>query len=234
MAINFHSGNGSDDRKVSGFSKHAQSARAAEPVVVDADSAGKRSNKALFGKRGNRLWMSIVVDLILLAVLAGLVVGCVFGYRALRNYYAPAWETREVVFTVMMEGISPDMVKYGQDGRPTFSDNPIWSSDRTDADQLGHVTDVRTVLVSTEGENTLTLYLTVEATAYYREGMGYRMGETMLLAGTEGSFRLQGLTADGMIISMHEKKDDTAKPVPMPEDGILTDETVAVDPDAQG
>ena len=31
------------------------------------------------------------------------------------------------------------------------------------------------------------------------------MGETMLLAGAEGEYRMQGLTGRGTIISMHEK-----------------------------
>ena len=69
-----------------------------------------------------------------------------------------------------------------------MTDHPIWSSDKTDADQLGIVTDA--VLVTVDGINTFALHLTVEAEAYYREGKGYRMGETMLLAGTEGFFRM--------------------------------------------
>ena len=101
------------------------------------------------------------------------------------------------------------MVRYDQKkGQYTIMDNPIWSSDLTNADQLGTVVDVRTVLVSTGAVNTVTLYLEVEAKAYYREGKGYRMGETMLLAGTTGTYRLQGLTADGIIISMHEKAEE--------------------------
>lgn len=205
MASNFHSGNASDDRKQSGFSKHAQAARAGESLAADAGNGGKRGPKALTERRGKRLGRALLVDLIILVVLALLILGGVFGYRALREYYAPTWETRAVTFTVVMENIPLDMVKYGQDGRPTMENSPIWSSDRTDADQLGTVKEVRTVLVSADGANTLTLYLTVEATAYYREGKGYRMGETMLLAGGEGVYRLQGLTAEGTIISMHER-----------------------------
>jgi len=97
------------------------------------------------------------------------------------------------------------------DGRPILVDQALWSSDASDADLLGTVTDVRTVLVSGEnGENTLNLYLTVEAKAHYREGKGYRMGATMLLAGMKGTFMAQGLVAEGTVTSMHEKSDEPA------------------------
>ena len=81
----------------------------------------------------------------------------------------------------------------------------IWSSEQTDADMLGTVENVRMATVSTEGGDTmLTLYLDVRANAYYRKGEGYRMGETMLLAGSEGTYRLAGLAAEGTIISVRE------------------------------
>ena len=214
--------NGNDlhdrDQKISGFSKRLHVEQAEENAVESGRSA-KSNGKKVFGRRNGRFWLSLLVDLILLAVLAGVVVGCVFGYRALRDLYAPEWETREVVFCVKMENIPPDMVKFDQEKvKYAIVDNPIWSSEKTDADQLGTVVDVRTVLVTTGDVNTVTLYLEVEATAYYREGKGYRMGETMLLAGTEGTYRLEGLTAYGTMISMHEKADETQETTPAPVD----------------
>ena len=230
MASYFHNGNGSDDRKISGFSKRERTTQATDNAAEN--SRGKGSGRVTLGRRGNRWWVSLLVDLVLLALLAGLIVGGVFGYRALRELYAPTWETRDVVFCVEMTGIDPNMVKYGQDGRPTFVNNPVWSSDHTDADCLGTVTDVRTVLVALEdGTNTLTLYLTVEAKAYYREGKGYRMGETMLLAGTEGVYRLEGMSAAGTVISMHEKQDETKD---TSEADTVWVEPGEIDPDAQG
>lgn len=233
MASNHHNGNGTGDRKLSGFSKRVRAEQAGDGSAADNGRAGKGSGKMMLGRRGNRWWTALLVDLILLVVLVGLVIGGVFGYRALRNLYAPAWETRDVVFCVEIRDISPDMVKYGQGGRPTMTNNPLWSSDQTDADQLGIVTDVRTVLVTVDGTNTLTLYLTVEAKAYYREGKGYRMGETMLLAGYEGLFRMESLTAQGTIISMHEKSDElTTEAATEPAQTPL--ETAAPNPEAQG
>jgi hypothetical protein len=172
------------------------------------------------------------VDLILLAVIVLLIVGGVFAYREIRELYAPTWETREVVFRVEMTGIDPAMIKYGQDGRPTMVGHPLWSSDRTDADCLGTVTAVQTVLVSGEdGNNTLNLCLTVEASAHYREGKGYRMGATMLLAGTRGTFLTEGMLAEGTVISMHEKNDeDTAET----GEGAIPVESGEPDPTAKG
>ena len=121
---------------------------------------GKGSNRKFDPVKKKRTWKTLVVDLVLLVVIVGLVAGGVFAYRAIRDLYAPVWETRDVVFCVKMDGIDPSMVKYGQDGRSTFTGNPIWSSDRTDADCLGTVTDVRTVLVSRDdGESWSEPYL---------------------------------------------------------------------------
>ena len=182
----------------------------ASPRPQRAEAEGRKLSGGERGTRRSRIdGRALLIDLILLVIVVGLVIGGVFAYRAIRELYAPTWETRDVVFCVEMIGLDPAMVKYGQDSRPTMTDRPLWSSDRTDADCLGTVTDVRTVLVSGEdGNNTLNLYLTVEATAHYREGKGYRMGMTMLLAGMEGVFRADGLIAEGTVISMHEKSDE--------------------------
>lgn len=215
------------DGKASSLADGAGTYRPSAP-----DGEGKGNARKPDPVRGNRKWVTLAVDLILLVVLIGLSVGGVFAYRAIRDLYAPVWETRDVVFCVKMEGIDPSMVKYGQDGRSTFTGNPIWSSDRTDADCLGTVTDVKTVLVSREdGYNTVTLYLTVEAKAHYREGKGYRMGATMLLAGDSGSYRVEGMTAEGVIISMHEKSQETQADT---EAGTLMAEPPKIDPNAQG
>lgn len=216
------------DPKASSLPDSATAHRPASPASKSGKGDGKRS----MGRRGSRGWVTLAVDIILLLVIAGLVVGAVFAYRAIRELYAPTWETREVVFEVEMTGIDLDLVKYGQDGRPTMTGHPLWSSDRSDADFLGTVTDVRTVLVSeAEGKNSLNLYLTVEATAHYREGKGYRMGVTMLLAGMKNTFMAEGLVAEGTVISMHEKSDETDGTT---EAGTVFAEPEETDPDAQG
>ncbi len=200
------------------------SAESKEPATGTSTAVGKRSPG-----RGR---ITLLVDLILLAVIALLIVGGVFAYREIRELYAPTWETRDVIFRVEMTGIDPAMIKYGQDGQPTLVGHPLWSSDRTDADCLGTVTAVQTVLVSGEdGNNTLNLCLTVEASAHYREGKGYRMGATMLLAGAHGTFLAEGLISEGTVISMHEKSDEIAAET---QEGMVPVESGDPDPNAKG
>ena len=183
------------------------STTAHRPAVSDGKTAKSGNFGKTFGTRGrSNKWIALVGDIMLLAVVVCLVVSGVFAYLAVRDLYAPVWETREVVYTVEMTGVDVDLVKYGEDDRPVLIGQALWSSDASDADLLGTVTDVRTVHVLGEnGENTLNLYLTVEAKAHYREGKGYRMGATMLLAGMKGTFMAQGLVAEGTLTSMHEK-----------------------------
>ena len=231
MASNQKNEDMTEDRKRSGFSKQPRVSASEQQANPAGRRKAREEGSGIATMQKRRIWMTLLVDLILLAVLFGTVAGGILGYRALRDWYAPEWETRDVVFCVEMAGINPDLVKYGADGRPTMTGNGIWSSDYTDADLLGTVSSVRTVLVAAEdGTNTLTLYLTVEATAYYREGQGYRMGETMLLAGSEGTFRIKGITAKGSIISMHEKQDE---PIRDPEESA-EEESPDTAPSAQG
>lgn len=196
-----------DDRKTSGLPENIRAPMTAGATPsAEAPKGGRSEGKTVAGRRGNRLWVSILVDVILLLLLAGLITGAVFGFRALREIYAPTWETRTVVYTVELQGIDPGDVKYNSDGRFIYIDSPLWSSVYTDADCLGTVTDVKGTRVTAEdGSSTLTLILTVEADAAYREGKGYRMGETMLLAGMTGEFRMEGMAATGTVISMQEK-----------------------------
>ena len=207
MSSYFQNGNDSEmrDQKLSGFSE-----RNAVEQFEEGGRDSKKRGTTVLAKRGRRLWLSLLVDVLLLALVAGLTVGGIYGYRALREMYAPEWEVRPVVFRVKMENISPDMIIYdSSQGKLAIEGKPIWGSEQTNADMLGTVASVRTATVSSPetGETVLTLYLEVHANAYYREGKGYRMGETMLLAGSTGTYRLAGLAAEGLIIAVHEADD---------------------------
>lgn len=201
---------GSDEKKISGLADEGTS-YVGTPEGGDGKGGSSRGGaKALPGFRRKRGWVVILLDILLLVALAGLLVGGWFGYKALRDVYAPDWEVREVIYRVELKEIDPNVLEYGEDGRPVYINKALWSSDRTDADHLGTVVDVQTERVLET--NTVNLTLTVKANAYYREGKGYRMGATMLLAGYEGLFRLEGasdekvdgLMAEGMILSFHE------------------------------
>ena len=203
MSSYFQNGNDSEqrDRKLSGFSR-----RNAVEQFDENGRESKKRGKLVLATQGKNLWVSLGVDILLLALVIGLGFAVIHGYRALRDIYAPEWEVREVVFRVKMENIPPDMVRYDETkGTLAIEGRPMWSSDQTDADMLGTVESVRTATVTAEGGDTvLTMYLDVRANAYYRKGKGYRMGETMLLAGSTGTYRLAGMSAEGMIISVSE------------------------------
>lgn len=214
MASFYH--NESEDRRSSALPGNIRDPMTGSSGSTEPVKSAKGMGKVAVGRQSRRLWVSILVDVIMLLVLIGLIAGAWLGIRIIRELYAPTWETRTVVYCVEIEGISPDDVKYGADGRYVFENKGMWSSDRTDADFLGTVTQARTVLVAwDDGSNTVTLYVTVEAQAYYREGKGYRMGETMLLAGAQGDFRLEGMTAHGTIVSMHEKNEEAGGTAPV-------------------
>lgn len=191
-----------DDRKAAGLSAdHTLQGGATPELSSDASQMTRSADKSIMGRGKRRVWVSVLVDIILLLVLAGLIVGGYFGYRAISRIYAPEWEQREVIFRVQFDDVDPAILEAQYD---SLSGSQLWSSEHTDADLLGTVVEVSEYVA---GE---PLEITVKAKAYYREGQGYRMGSTMLLAGSEGVYRMQGLTAEGTIISMHEVKDEPA------------------------
>ncbi len=197
---------GPEDRKASSLTDSA-SAKPAPASVSDIEHMSKAMRAP---RRDMARIRAVILDIVLLVVLIGVIVGGYFGYHALRQLYAPVWDIRDIVFCVEMENIALDMVKYNDDGKLTLHKQKLWSSDRTDADYLGDVEEVSTVLIThADGTQTLTLYLTVKAKADYLEGYGYRMGATMLLAGTESVFRLRDLSAEATIISLREVNDTT-------------------------
>ncbi len=201
---------GPEDRKASSLTGIPQT-HARTTVTADEGRAARDARRD--PRRRARL-RALIVDIILLVILIGLIVGGYFGYYGLRKLYAPEWVKRDVVFCVMIEDVDVNYITYNQ-GDSTMIGQEIWSSDRTDADCLGHVVSVTTNNKQeyAGGDITYTLYVTVEAEADYLVGHGYRMGATMLLAGEESVFRLYGLSAEGTIISLYEKNDPRAEAV---------------------
>ena len=55
------------------------------------------------------------------------------------------------------------------------------------------------------GKGKVALYLTVSTEANYREGKGYYVGSTGLLAGESAIFRTEGMVTEGLIVSLTDQ-----------------------------
>lgn len=144
----------------------------------------------------------LIVDAVLLVLIVGVGVGVWFGYRAAKEAYAPERQERQVEFSVEIKNIDYDRA---DQLLPSLAEHDLWYSAHVGGDRLGTVTDVRAVPTVTEdGRETMTLYLTVQTTASYRKGDGYYVGTTRLLAGETGVFRAEGMTAEGMVVSLKD------------------------------
>ena len=169
--------------KASGLDGDLQGRRLRE----DGTPRGRREGQDPLSRRRSRAW---VADLVILV---------------LRNTYAPVWEKTSVVWTLELKDVDPELIAYDRSGDMVLLGKNVYNSEQEDADLLGTVTDVWLLRVTETGQpDTVTLYLTVEATASYRAGKGYWMNDTRLLCGDERSFRMAGLEARGTVISLRE------------------------------
>jgi hypothetical protein len=176
------------------------------PGAPSAAEARKDMSSTALHRRDKRFFRTMLVDLITILLIVAAGFGAVCGYRWLQGMYAPEWDTRDVVYVVRFEGLPADMIPLNDSGKPALVGKPIYSSVTTDADLLGTVTDAVAVSVSHEdGSTSMTLQLTVQANARYREGKGYWMGNTRLLAGDSGTYRLESMSAEGLIISLNQR-----------------------------
>ena len=181
--------------KASGLDGDLQGRRIRE----DGTPRGRREGQDPLSRRRSRAW---VADLVILVLVAAAVVGILYLYRYLRNTYAPVWEKTSVVWTLELKDVDPELIAYDRSGDMVLLGKNVYNSEQEDADLLGTVTDVWLLRVTETGQpDTVTLYLTVEATASYRAGKGYWMNDTRLLCGDERSFRMAGLEARGTVIA---------------------------------
>ena len=145
----------------------------------------------------------LMVDTVLLLIIAALAVGGVWGYRALKEVYAPVWDETTVEFCIRIGGVDVASI-YDEEGRSLFDQCDVWHSDHAQGELWGTVVDVDAP--PEENGHTATLYLTVRSAALYRAGEGYYIGETHLLAGMKSTFRVRGIMAEGEVISLRESK----------------------------
>ncbi len=160
-------------------------------------SGARRSGTGKDRKRSFR--RGVVADLILLALLIGLGFCAWLGYRTVRELYVPQWEDRSIELCIRITDIDYDRADSLLSG---LTDHPLWYTDAVDGTELGLVTDVRAEPSTVEGRQIMTLYLTVDVTAQYRNSEGYFVGDVRLLAGDTGLYRANGLVAEGTVVTL--------------------------------
>lgn len=190
-----------DDRRHAGGNKSSAPRVGDGMALPDVDPQRKGE---CTDKRARRA-RAFAADIVLLVVLAALCVGGFFGYRALKKVYDPVREVRTVEYTVRVTDVDAKTVNtvvHDEQGNSLFENSRIYHTDSANGACVGTVKHVR--LNETE-QSTYTLYLTVEAEVEYLEGDGYSVQDWHLLAGTTERYRVQGLSFEGFIMSLHEK-----------------------------
>lgn len=176
-------------------------------VGGESPSAGKKTARGeMTAERRPGYWRTVVADLVLLLLLAALCVGVIFGYRALKDIYDPEGEPCRMEFLIRVTDVDEQTVNtflYDEDGNNLFENSEIYHTDRVDGDCLGIVKDVKVEPGSDPDKATFTLYLTVTSDAEYREGEGYFVEDTQLLAGVTDQYRVHGMSFEGLVTSLH-------------------------------
>ncbi len=195
-----------DDRELSERKASSLSDDTLTPLSRTVSGTGKPSKdkreRLLPGRRRFSL-RGLLVDLLLLLILCGLGVGGWFGYRAAKNIYAPTWETRQISFVVEIMDLELEQTN---EMLKTLPGRSVWYSAETTGDLLGRVSHLEPVpYTNADGKGRVALYLTVTADAKYREGEGYYVGSTRLLAGENGTFRTEGMVTEGLIVSLTDQ-----------------------------
>ncbi len=220
------------NRKASSLTDTAavSSRRPADAPAVPAKD-GKDALQASTAPVEDHRGVKVAVDLIMIVVVIGILVGGIFGYRALKNAYAPAWEERTVTVVLELTDVNPahSPLKNGS-MYIELSDGPLY---------LGRIIDgTRTEMPATDDQGGLGgeyCRVILETTARYRAEKGYYIGDYPLLAGISDYFRIGGSApngdggfggyiAEGTILAVYEPgEEDTTE-------GTEAGETVARDP----
>ena len=175
-----------------------------ERETADSADSGKRTRNHVLGddtaagspvRRGRSIW----VDVVLLVVLVGVIVGGVLGYRAAKNAYAPAWDERDIVFVVEFSCIDPAIL-------PEFwhAEAPLYASDMADATPIGYLMYSPRISADAKNDGHVTVRMVLHAEARYRKGKGYYCGDMPILAGLSGDLRVDGISGNGMILEVYE------------------------------
>ena len=195
-----------DERELSERKASSLSGDTLKPLSHTVSGAGKQTKdkkeKRLSGKP-RFSWRGLLVDLLLLAILCGLGGGIWFGYRSVKNIYAPEWEIRPISFVIEITDLE---LEQANDMLKTLPGCRVWYSADANGDLLGKINELEPVPYTDEnGKGKVALYLTVSTEANYREGKGYYVGSTGLLAGESAIFRTEGMVTEGLIVSLTDQ-----------------------------
>ncbi len=200
-----------------------------ERETADASSTGKRTSARTFGEGDastgtgkKRRRGVIIIDILLIVLLCGGIVGGVFGYRALKAAYTPVWEEREMIYCVELLCVDAEALP------PYWNVHaPAYASDAADAAPIGYLVDVSHMTTlpgssskidfsgsaetGTASEPTYkSVGLVLRTTARYRAGEGYLCGDFSLLAGVSFDIRVDGISTPCMITSVYEEEEYNA------------------------
>ncbi len=193
------------DRKASGYIGAAGSVRS-KKSLPGADGQGGKDTLQGQASRKNRRGGAFVVDMVLIVLIVGVIVGGIFGYRALKQAYSVEWEEGITVHLVVeLANVDPTIDLSKED------DMSVYFSSHVDADKIGVVTEVLDsglMPSSTKDAASGNKYyrVAVEATARYRAGEGYYVGSESLLAGRGGHFRIGSYEMEGTLLLVTEQE----------------------------
>ncbi len=194
-----------DDRNQKA-SAHIGDAETTRKSIISRGAESREGKDTLQGQsaRNGKRRSFLVVDLILVVLIAGVIIGGLFGYRALKNAYAPKWEENVTVYLVV-EFVHLDS-KTDLAGKV---DSSLYLSVSVDATAVGEMTEVLNEgpmpapQKDTAAQNVYGR-VAVKCRARYRAGEGYYVGNEQLLAGRTGVFRLGAYEAEGSILIVTE------------------------------
>lgn len=165
------------------------------------------------GKEGRRRWLFLLVDLLLLAAIAAIVIFLVSLLTPWSIFDKDNTETRSITYTVEIAGVDQtSLAALEKDDTVTdrktgavigtvvdFSVRPyeVWT-DTAEGESVGKIT-----YPEESGLKTVTVTLTVDAS--YLAGVGYTVGDTRIAVDRTLELAFRNYAATGVCISLNVK-----------------------------
>ena len=174
---------------------------------------------------------AVVVDILLILLVAAVVVGGYFTYRAIKKAYQPTYETRKIEMEIALVDVDRTLA---EELRIGMQGDDIWYTDRTDGVCLGRIDEVRVAESASSLNNSngispdkVDIYLLVRADAQLRTGKGYYVSDVRILAGESSVFRVKGLVSEGYFVSVVDTTKEISDASSETGTGAATDEKAA-------